>query len=55
MGLTFNRQSYHLIETLTATSAIVFAVNEVYIGNIGTVWQTAVRKHSFVSISLRYL
>ena len=53
MELTFNRQSYHLIETLAATSAIVFAVNEV--GNIGTVWQTAVRKHSFVTISLRYL
>ena len=53
MGLTVNCQSYHPIETLTATSTIVFAVDEV--GNIGTAGQTAVRKHSFVNISLRYL
>lgn len=53
MGLTVNRQSYHHIGTLTATSAIVLAVDEV--ANIGTVWQTAVRKHSFVNKRLRYL
>ena len=53
MGLTVNCQSYHPIETLTATLAIVFAVDEV--GNIGTVWQTTVRKHSFVKTCLRYL